>query len=49
MTSGTYIEKYAFDDDNGSGPLGSLIKASNGKLYGLTKVTALMEWSNFRI
>ncbi|MEQ8359535.1 MAG: T9SS type A sorting domain-containing protein [Cytophagales bacterium] len=37
MTSGTYIEKYAFDDDSGSGPLGSLIKASNGKLYGLTE------------
>lgn len=37
MTSGEYSEKHAFDGDDGYGPLGSLIKASNGKLYGLTE------------
>lgn len=37
MNTGVYLEKYEFDYDDGAGPLGSLIKASNGKLYGLTE------------
>ena len=31
-----YTKKYDFDGTNGSYPFGSLIQASNGKLYGLT-------------
>jgi uncharacterized repeat protein (TIGR03803 family) len=32
----TYIKKIDFADTNGSSPKGSLIQASNGKLYGMT-------------
>ncbi|MCB0494425.1 MAG: hypothetical protein KDC93_18635, partial [Cyclobacteriaceae bacterium] len=37
INTGVYTEKYEFDYDDGSGPLGSLTKASNGKLYGMTE------------
>ncbi len=38
LASGTYTVKYNFNSSNGLGdnPKGSLIKASNGKLYGMT-------------
>ncbi len=31
-----YTKKYDFDNTNGSKPMGSLVQATNGKLYGLT-------------
>ena len=33
----TYTKKYVFDSTNGEYPMGSLIQATNGKLYGMTK------------
>ncbi|MBO3116592.1 BspA family leucine-rich repeat surface protein, partial [Winogradskyella sp. DF17] len=33
----TYINKFDFDRTNGENPYGSLIQASNGKLYGMTQ------------
>ena len=36
VTSNTYTKKYDFAAANGSQPLGSLIKAANNKLYGVT-------------
>jgi len=41
--TGTYIKLFDFDGINGSAPCGSLIEASNGKLYGLTSEGG---WSN---
>lgn len=35
-STGTYTVRYEFDDTNGSEPIGSLMLASNGKLYGMT-------------
>lgn len=35
-STGTYTVKYEFDNNNGSEPIGSLMLASNGKLYGMT-------------
>lgn len=35
-TTGIYTLKHIFDGTNGKAPQGSLIKAANGKLYGLT-------------
>ncbi len=38
ITSNTYTKKLDFDDSNkGRNPYGSLMQASNGKLYGMTK------------
>ncbi|WKK66356.1 choice-of-anchor tandem repeat GloVer-containing protein [Lutimonas zeaxanthinifaciens] len=34
--TGTYTKKHDFDLTNGANPYGSLIQASNGKLYGMT-------------
>ncbi|MCF8298589.1 MAG: T9SS type A sorting domain-containing protein [Saprospiraceae bacterium] len=34
----TYTKKFEFDGSNGSTPYGSLFQASNGKLYGMTKI-----------
>lgn len=34
--TGTHTKKFDFNSTSGSGPQGSLIKATNGKLYGLT-------------
>ncbi|NPD45586.1 choice-of-anchor tandem repeat GloVer-containing protein [Lentimicrobium sp. S6] len=34
--TGDYIKRLDFDGDNGSSPQGSLMQASNGKLYGMT-------------
>jgi uncharacterized repeat protein (TIGR03803 family) len=36
LTTGTYLKKFDFGGVNGSGPVGSLLLASNNKLYGLT-------------
>lgn len=34
--TGTHTKKFDFNSSSGSGPQGSLIKATNGKLYGMT-------------
>ncbi len=36
LTSSTYTKLKDFDDINGATPFGSLIQASDGKLYGMT-------------
>jgi uncharacterized repeat protein (TIGR03803 family) len=34
--TGEYTNKFGFSQDNGANPMGSLIQAKNGKLYGMT-------------
>lgn len=38
LISGVYTKKNEFDDANGSEPIGTLVLASNNKLYGMTNV-----------
>ncbi len=36
-TTDTYTKKFDFDNNNGANPHGSLMQASNGKIYGMTE------------
>ncbi|MCB0488179.1 MAG: T9SS type A sorting domain-containing protein [Cyclobacteriaceae bacterium] len=36
VTTGEYIERYKFEELTGYSPVGSLVRASNGKLYAMT-------------
>ena len=38
IITAAYTKKFDFDGANGSGPRAGLMKASNGKLYGMTRI-----------
>ena len=46
-SSSTYTKLKDFDDVNGGDPYGSLMQASDGKLYGMTSVEEAWLWMLF--